>query len=168
MYPDIMRVVGMAITSAVVIVLSKVSFRWSRFRAWSWKYGITWGSATTSPAVTPLMVSVGSQWWPLANCTGNVHMFFWSRRKSLGRLFHVTSRAAGDFGSSVGGRDVCWLSGSPPPVVCAKAWFGTQKTGAKAMPIEKTIVSNDCLIMRLIDFLGCASLVWVCHWPALI
>src|SRR6476646_6392094 len=32
MYPDIMIVVGMAITSAVVIVLSKVSFRWSRFR----------------------------------------------------------------------------------------------------------------------------------------
>src|ERR1700704_2046106 len=158
MYPDIISVAGMAITSAVVIVLSKVSLRWSRFRAWSWKYGITCGSAAMSPAVTPEMVSVGSQWWPLPNCTGNVQMFFWSRRKSLGNDFHVTSRAAGDLLSSAGGREDCWLSGSPPPVVCAKA-----NVGAKERPMQKTMVSRDCLVVRLIAFLDAVLWSRVCH-----
>jgi hypothetical protein len=52
------------------------------------------------------------------------------------------------------------LSGKPPPVPCAKARLDAQKIGAKHMPIEKTIVTNDFLIMLFIDSLGCASLVW--------
>src|ERR1051326_723028 len=100
------------------------------------------------------MVSVGSQWCPLATCTGNVQMSFWSRRKSPGRLFHVTSRAAGDVLLSLFGRvDFAGLSGTPP-VVCAE-----QSAGAQKKPILRTILSSDCLFMRIIRVLGCSSLV---------
>ena len=80
-------------------------------------------------------------------------MFFWSRRKSFGRLAHVTSRAAGDLLSSVGGRDDCWLSGNPPPVVCAQAIIGAQE-----MLIKKTRVNNDCFDAWLIEFLD--AVLW--------
>src|ERR1041385_4389794 len=77
---------------------------------------------------------------------GNVQISFWSRRKSLGRLFHETSRAAGDVLLSLGGRvDCAGLSGSPPPVPCADA-----NSGAKERLRQEKIGRHDCLFMRLI------------------
>ena len=76
-------------------------------------------------------------------------------KEVLGRLFHVTSRDAGDLLSSVGGRDDCWLSGNPPPVVCARPIDRRTRDADEKDKGKITIVIDAWLIDFLDAVLWC-------------
>jgi len=109
-------------------------------------------SVAINTAVPPAMASVGIQCLPLASCTGNVQIFFWSWRKSLGSEPHETCRS--DAGSPPWCELNCTSEGASGrlwELLCAAARF------RPLTPIQIERMTANRRYVPSIGQLGCTS-----------